>query len=451
MQFWANCIGWAKLCLPHPFTIAVILTGVCFGLGLTCPPPTPGPHAHWLQVALYWEQGFWDLLPFAMQMTLILVLGHVMAQSRPILSIIHFIAKRCNSTAKAAGFVSFFSIGFALANWGLGLIFGAILARKIGEYAQQNRLPIHYPLIGASGYSGLLVWHAGLSGSAPLRVADPHHNLTEQIGVLPLTETVFSSLNLLTIAGVWVCIPLALYWIAHYSQPTEFAAYPFKHTDQSPQNDSLSKETHVLNRSFILCIGFGLCFVGVGLFKLLWIKQETGILAITPNFLNFMLFGSCLILHGRCSHFIAACERAIHSSVGIIIQFPLYAGIAGILVGSGLVQIFSDALVHLATDQWFPILVLISSGIVNFFVPSGGGQWSVQGPILIEAANSIGFSIPKKVLAFCYGDQLTNMIQPFWALPLLGITRLSPQSILPYTFFMMVIAFIFFSAGLLFF
>ena len=164
-----------------------------------------------------------------------------------------------------------------------------------------------------------------------------------------------------------------------------------------------------------------------------------------------MLFALSILLHRNISDFLEAVSEAIGGSSGIMIQFPLYAGIMGIMKYSGLIDVFSNFFVTISNDMTFPLLTFISAGIVNVFVPSGGGQWAVQGPIIVEAAQQLNISLSKCVMALAYGDQLTNMMQPFWALPLLGITGLKAKDILPYTLFVMVLgAMIYISVLLIF-
>jgi short-chain fatty acids transporter len=146
-----------------------------------------------------------------------------------------------------------------------------------------------------------------------------------------------------------------------------------------------------------------------------------------------------LLLHGNFYRFLKAIEQAIGGVSGILIQFPLYFGIMGIMNNSGMVQDFSQFFVSISSEFSFPIFTFISAGIVNIFVPSGGGQWVVQGPIILQAADALGVALPKSILALAYGDQLTNMLQPFWALPLLGITGLKAKDILPFTLILFLI------------
>jgi short-chain fatty acids transporter len=206
-----------------------------------------------------------------------------------------------------------------------------------------------------------------------------------------------------------------------------------------------------LDHSRILAYIFGTIIIGLSLYKAFLKPDEISLKIITPNYINFVLLGLAIILHGSFYKFLSAVDSAISGASGILIQFPLYFGIMGIMSNSGLVEQFSAFFVQHSTEVTFPIYTFFSAGIVNIFVPSGGGQWAVQGPIIVTAANELGVSLPKSIMALAYGDQLTNMLQPFWALPLLGITGLKAKQILPYTLFLMLIGMVIFIGGLLIF
>jgi short-chain fatty acids transporter len=164
-----------------------------------------------------------------------------------------------------------------------------------------------------------------------------------------------------------------------------------------------------------------------------------------------MLLGLSMLLHRSISGFLQAIQLSIGDVSGILIQFPFYFGILGIMKSSGLIVLFSDILIDLSTSTTLPLFTFLSAGVVNFFVPSGGGQWAIQGPIILQSAIELNASIPKMIMAMAYGDQLTNMLQPFWALPLLGITRLKAQDILPYTFLFFLFGLIIFGTMLILF
>jgi short-chain fatty acids transporter len=172
---------------------------------------------------------------------------------------------------------------------------------------------------------------------------------------------------------------------------------------------------------------------------------------IDPNYLNFLLLGLGILLCGTIARFLGAVQKAMGAAAGILIQFPLYFGIMGIMKYSGLVGIFSSFLMDISNETTFPVFTFFSAGLVNIFVPSGGGQWAVQGPIIAEAAENLGVPLGKAVMALAYGDQITNMLQPFWALPLLGITGLRARDIIPYTLFLLIMGIFIFLGGLLLF
>jgi short-chain fatty acids transporter len=194
---------------------------------------------------------------------------------------------------------------------------------------------------------------------------------------------------------------------------------------------------------------FGGLILVFAFYKAILLPDDISLKIITPNYINLVLLGLGIIMHSSFYNFLKGVDSAISGASGILIQFPLYFGIMGIMNHSGMVQIMSDFFVSISNETTFPVFTFISAAIVNIFVPSGGGQWAVQGPIIVEAATQLGVSIPKSVMALAYGDQLTNMLQPFWALPLLGITGLKAKEILPYTLILLLAGAVIFIGGLL--
>ena len=182
-------------------------------------------------------------------------------------------------------------------------------------------------------------------------------------------------------------------------------------------------------------------------YKAIIMPENITLKVITPNYINLLLLAFGIIMHKTFINFLKAIDNAIIGSSGILIQFPLYFGIMGIINQSGLTLLMSNFFINISNEITFPIFTFLSAGIVNIFVPSGGGQWAIQGPIIVEAATQLGVSIPKSIMALAYGDQLTNMLQPFWALPLLGITGLKAKEILPYTLILFIAGFSIFIFG----
>jgi short-chain fatty acids transporter len=458
-------MGFAKLIehtfrrfLPSPFTIAVLLTVLTIGLALIFgeTPPEGNRFFHTLKL---WEQGVWNtgLLVFAYQMMLILVLGHVLVLSKPMEQLILRLTRFVKNSANAAVLVALPTMLVSFFNWGLGLIFGAILARKVGEYAQAKNIPINYPLIGACGYVGLMVWHGGISGSAPIKVSEAGH-LSELLSgygdpslldslpaFISTSETVFSFSNLIIFLVVAFSITTVVHYLGKRAKPTvvNLNSYQFK----KERKKALSGAER-LDHSKGVSIGFGILVLVAFLVQYLPFLKT---LNLTPNLLNFFMLGLAILLHGSFSNFLKAVEEAISDISGILIQFPLYFGIMGIMAGSGMIGQISDFFVSISSETTLPIFTFFSAGLVNIFVPSGGGQWAVQGPLVLESALALGVPLPKAIMALAYGDQLTNMLQPFWALPLLGITKLKANEILPYSLLFMVLGGSIYLVGLLLF
>ncbi|GAB5416382.1 MAG: TIGR00366 family protein [Crocinitomicaceae bacterium] len=411
----------------------------------------------------FWETGLWDtpLLKFAFQMMLMLVLGHVLALTKPVDALIKKVTVYCNSTASAAAIVTVLTVLVALFNWGLGLIFGAILARKVGEHAVRNNIPLNYPIIGAAGYSGLMVWHGGISGSAPIKAAEPGHvkefmsgiYSPDQLEALPerysFSDTVFGGMNITATVLLIVVLPLFMYWMGKRSEKA--VALPEIQEEEETESDKITSGAERIDVSkwFAMCIGVLIVFYMI--YRMIVAIPDIGLGFITPDYINLLLLGLGLLFHRSVRSFLKSVDKAIGGSSGILIQFPLYFGILGIMEHSGLIGHISDFFVAYSNETSFPVFTFLSSGLINIFVPSGGGQWSIQGPIIIQAASEIGVSTPKAIMALAYGDQVTNMLQPFWALPLLAITGLKARAILPYTFALMIIGSIIFLTVLMLF
>ncbi|WP_299107530.1 TIGR00366 family protein [uncultured Tenacibaculum sp.] len=436
-----------KKYLPSPFTIAILLTLTTLLLALlfTKPIDTSIPN-YTLDILKFWENGIWSngLLVFAYQMMLILVLGHVLVLSKPVSSLILKVTKYCTNTATSAAIVSCTTMIVAFFNWGLGLIFGALLARKVAEHAQKKGIKLNYPIIGAAGYVGLMVWHGGISGSAPIKINESGHikSIMQSISsegvlaqipeVIDYSETVFSWWNLLIFLLVLIAVSFTFYFLGKKATPTEINLPEYK---MNSEEEAVTK-AEKLDSSKVLAILFGMIILIAFGYRYWEDIQE---LKITPNLINFFMLGLGIILHGSFKKFTNAVGESISDVSGILIQFPLYFGIMGIMKSTGMVTLISNFFVSISTATTLPIFTFFSAGLVNIFVPSGGGQWVVQGPIVVESALQLGVPLPKAIMALAYGDQITNMLQPFWALPLLGITKLKAKEILPYTLIAMVV------------
>jgi short-chain fatty acids transporter len=423
---------------PTTFEIAIFLSSIVFlVVWLFARSGPSGDAASAFQILSFWKKGFWELLEFTMQMILILVLGYSLATSSPAQRLLVKLVAISNSNTKAVVVTGTTAMIAGYLNWGFGLIVGAILARQIGQSSKKHASDINYPLVGASGYLGMLVWHGGLSASSSLKVAEEGHFFADMIGVIPISRTIFSPTNLwinLMLAFALVCLMVIL----------------------SGKNDNQKVEIHdsitgdlafavsgkgILGKILGTLI-LGLCvadFFGFG---------GSGLAFIDLNYVNLVLLGLGLLVYGDVEEYFRAISKGLSASTDILIQFPFYAGILGMMKYSGFLEVASSWFLENVSAQYFPFMAFLSAALVNLFIPSGGGQWAVQGPILMDAGNRLGVNPADLILVFSYGDQVTNMLQPFWALPLLSITGIPAWSLLKYTFFYFLVAFFVFSIGI---
>ncbi len=417
--------GWAERRVPSPFVLALGLTLATFVLALTV-TRTPA-EAAWAG----WGAGFWEFLPFAMQMCLILVTGHALAVSPPARRVVGALAGLPRGPRSAAALAAFVSVCLSLVHWGLGLVVGALLAREIGLSARRRGVAIHYPAVVAGAYAGFLSWHGGLSGSAPLTVATPGHFLEDRIGVIPVGATLGSPSNLLLCGLLVVFVPL----LAGAMTPQRGGRPAPPGLEEAVGEPSAGDPAPGrLDRSPVLGVIFGVA----GLAFVVRAFATRGFAALDLNLVNFGFLFAGLLVHGSPASYGRSVGEGIRGAAGIVLQFPFYAGILGILKAGGLVEWMTQAFAAAGKD-WYLLSTFLSASVVNLFVPSGGGQWGVQGPIAVEAAAALGIPVERAVMAVAYGDEWTNMLQPFWALALLGVTRLAAKDILGYTTLVMIL------------
>ncbi len=427
--------------VPDPFAIALALTVVTFGICVAATDTGP------LELIGNWggrldngellakEMGLWKLLTFGMQMCLILVTGHALASSRPVRRAIDRIADLPRTPAQAVSLTAVVAMLCALLNWGLGLIVGALLARNVARSARGRGLKVHYPILGAAGYTGLMVWHGGLSGSAPLTLTQTKDLVSilgrSDVQPLGLGDTIFSPLNIVVTWVLLVFVPLFLSWMLP-SSPDDIVEITDEQADEPPPPEP--PPTHPtpaerMERSPVLSWLIAAAVLAY-LFQYL---GRIGFDRIDLNGINLVFLALGLVLHQGPRAYARAISEATSSCSGIILQFPFYAGIMGMMAMSGLVTQFAGAISAAAGPTLLAPFTFFSAGLVNLFVPSGGGQWAVQGPLVLQTADNLGLPLGKVVMAFAYGDEWTNMLQPFWALPLLGITGLKARELIGYT------------------
>ncbi|NVK04877.1 MAG: short-chain fatty acid transporter [Flavobacteriia bacterium] len=443
--------------LPSPLAIAFILTAIAFLCAIVFTKPEAvsiGGYA--IDLGLIWKDGLWQsgLLAFTVQMMLILVLGHILALSPFVTKLIDKLVGGLKNGTQAAVVVGIATMMVALFNWGLGLIFGAIFARKVAEMAHRKNMAISYPLIGAAGYSGLMVWHGGLSGSAPIKANQEGH-IAELLPALPseithrvsMQDTVFSSMNAFATVAILTAVGLTL-WILSKRVKTAVPA-SFARNVHTEMESGTAIGAEKIDRSNWLGIGLGIIFILLSIYSAVTATQFFDV--ITPDYINFLFLGLALLFHRSLVSFGKALDEAISGASGILIQFPLYFGIMALVRDSGLLDQIANTMIAHSTETSLPITTFFSAGLVNIFVPSGGGQWAIQGPLILQAATDLHLSFGKAIMALAYGDQITNMLQPFWALPLLAITKLKARDILPYTLILMLVGIVAYVTTLLIF
>jgi short-chain fatty acids transporter len=435
--------------VPDPLVIAIVLTIGVFVAAIVWgrfPEDVAGPidRGAWLLDAWRGGSGLWKLLGFAMQMCLILLGGHVLAEAPPVRRLLGRIADIPRSAPAAAAMVGLVAMMLGLVNWGLGLIGGAVLARETGRSLCRRGITAHYPLLAAAGYTGLLVWHGGFSGSAPLtltNVAGGEEVLPKAMvaadAVIPLSDTILAPSNLIITGGLLVIVPILLWLMSpprEHAQPIgTFLSSDHHETATPPTIDTFPDW---LNHTRVMTTLLGLALLAAAIGS----TMHDGIDRLGLNDVIMYLLAAALLVQQSPESFMNAAARAAAGCAGIMVQFPLYAGIMGIMVASGLVQMLTSGMLAVATPETLEFWTMVSAGVVNLLVPSGGGQWAVQGPIALNAAREAGIGPGSMVMAVAYGDELTNMLQPFWALPLLAVTGVRARDIVGYTAIVMVAA-----------
>ncbi|MBE01862.1 TIGR00366 family protein [uncultured Marinobacter sp.] len=400
--------------LPSAFVLAVILTAIVFVLGMTVSGQSP------VAMAGYWGDGFSKLFKFGMQMVLVLLTGYVLALTPAVQSMLTGLTRHTSTPRQALVLTIVVSFVCYYLNWGFGMVAGAILAREMGR-----RVAVHFPLIVAAAYGGELV--RGPSSSIPLVIATPDHFMEDAIGIVPVSETLYSGWNIaLTIT---LLVLLVIFFLLQ-KQPERIVRLDDSGDDRPDTQADATAGHSPAER--IENSRWPTLFLGLLAAAYLIAQVVNQGFSINLNTIILIFLALGLILHRNSVAYLKATEKAVTAARGIIVQFPLYAGIAGMMTNSGLVTQFSEAIIAIATPGSFPLLTFLSAGLVNFFIPSGGGQWAIQGPIMMEAAAALGADPAQTIMAFTWGDGWTNQIQPFWALPLLGVAGLSARDIMGY-------------------
>ena len=419
------CVKLVQKYLPEPFIFAVILTLLAFIIAIPVCHQTP------LEVIEHWGNGVWSLLAFAMQMALVLVSGSALAAAPAIKKGISALASKPKTPAGAIALVTVISAIACWINWGFGLIVGVIFAKEIARKLRG----VDYRLLIASAYSGFVVWHAGLSGSIPLTMATPGSGLKEITkGALqnpvPVSQTVLAPQNLIMVGIVIIAI-VVVNALMHPKKDMVIAVDPaLLHEEEPAPAPEASSPAEKMENSRLLAwiiALLGLSYLVIHLFV------RKGAFDLGSVIMLFLFTG--IILHGTPLAYVRAFGKSVSGAAGIILQFPFYAGIMGIITGVGasgicLGTVISNACVAISTPKTYPLFTFLCAAILNMFVPSGGGHWAIQAPIMFTAGAALGVDPGLTGMAISWGDAWTNLIQPFWALPALAIAKLNAKDIM---------------------
>ena len=410
--------------LPDPFVFAIMLTLLTMVLAFAVESRPVN------LVVQDWGKGFWSLLGFTTQMAVILVMGYVLAAAPIVNRFMDKIASHVHTPRQAIIVATIVGCVGSYLNWGFGLVIGGIMARKLALKVKG----VHYPLIIASAYTGFTMYSLGFSATIPVLISTKGHAFEGTMGLIPLTETIFSLPILLTSLTVLIALPL-LNAAMHPKQGEKVVELDpvTAAQDSKPAagaGELLGDEKTLasrLNNSRALSMLIGLCGMGyVGLHF-----YEGGNLDL--NMINFFILFLGVLLLKTPMQYVEKVNEGVRTIGGIILQFPFYAGIMAIMHGSGLVESIAHVFVSISSADTLPLWGLISSFVINFFAPSGGGHWVLQGPFMIDAATTLGASQAQTAMSVMLGNGWNDLVQPFWILPALALSKLKLKDIMGYT------------------
>jgi short-chain fatty acids transporter len=429
--------AWTEKWVPDAFIFALIATVIVVVAALVATPSTL------TEVVDMWGRSFWDLIAFTLQMSLIIIMGHVLATSPPMGRLIHAIAARPRTPKGAVALVALIAMVTSWFNWGFSLIFSAVLAREVARRVAG----VDYRALAAASFLGIgSVWAQGLSGSAALQMATPGA-LQPQIreivaagglvpnGIIPFTNTIFLWQSLASVV-IEIVIVTAVMWLATPPAGRGRTAADLgidlgEREGAPPPTATNIMPGQWLEHSSILTL-FVVAIGGWYLFR--YFSQAPDPLnAINLNTLILTLLVVGFLLHRTPARLMYAVQSATPAVWGVILQFPFYAGIAGIITGTHLSQQLADLFVEISTPVTFPAVVGLYSAVLGVFVPSGGSKWVIEVPYVMAAAHELKVHLGWVVAAYDLGEALANLLQPFWMLPILGLFGLKARDVMGYT------------------
>lgn len=426
--------------VPDSWVICMLLTAIALLLAVF------GAGAGVEQAVLAWGGGIWSLLTLAMQFTIAMVAAHACVASRPVFRWLDRLAAlpHPEKPLQAVAVAGVVSIVTGYLNWALSLVACALFV----PFLMRRNPRADVRVLIAASYLGLgTVWHAGLSGSAPLILATPGNPLTApEAGpalvarVVPVTETLFAPFNL-GYAAIVAAAALATVLALHPRrgavtlEPGQIEAILPRPPAEEPPPDTPAGRIDAF-RGWVWLAALLIAYPLAHSFRTKGVGATWNI-----NAYNAVFLLAALLLHGRPTSFLRACRQGVDAAWGIVLQFPFYAGIFGLMTLTPLGTWLGSLFVRVASTESFPLLVYVYSALMNLFVPSGGSKWLIEAPFLLPAAEQLGVSVTTTLLAYSYGDSTTNLIQPFFAIPILAVTRLRFGDVVGYTFLVALVCF----------
>ncbi|HTJ01817.1 MAG TPA: TIGR00366 family protein [Methylovirgula sp.] len=435
------CVRYAERYIPDPYLYAVLLTFITVIAALIWTP------AGGIKIIDAWYKGLWAILAFALQMALVLTTGVALANAPFIKRLLERLATVPREQAAAAIIVFLASAIGSWLNWGFGLVIGAIVAREIGKRLRD----VDFAFLVAAAYMGFMTWASGLSSSIAL-VSATHGNALNIIEkltgkVAPFSTTIFTAYNLVPVVLLVIVIPIALYFMG-----------PAEEDRKKVDPEALIREDQAAEAKAETVKTFATALENTPIVTLLLVAMgvvyEANLIfahkfALDLNNFIFLALMLGLLFHWRPIRYVRAFNAGARTVGPILLQFPLYGGIMGIMTDTGLAGVLAQSFVAFSTQKTLAFWSFVASNLISLFVPSGGGHWAVQGPFLVPAAVKLGADPAMAAMGTAMGEQTANMIQPFWALPILAIAGLGIKDIMGYCVIALVIGLVIYGGSLL--
>ncbi len=432
--------------MPDAFVFALAATVLCV-LGAFVVDPTV--RAAPSKVVLAWGNGFWDLTKFTLQMSMIIIGGYVLASSRPVAKAIRWLAGVPTTGPGAVWLVAMVAMGTSLFNWGFSLIVSALFAKAVAR----RRPDADYRALAAASFLGLgTVWAQGLSGSAALQMASAASMpkaLAETIPPIPLTETIFLPQSLICVLIELIVVGLVVYTAAPRGDRARSAADLGVELGPEPDLSSPVADPATKNPGerwenspwlllTVVLMGFG--YLGVAIAAKATTPTDA-LNALDVNTVNLTLLLLGALFHRTPAALMQAVKEATPSVWGVLLQFPFYAGISGIMTGTALSHTIAKFFVSVSSPAAFPAIIVVYSAILGVFVPSGGSKWVIEAPYVLQAARELGVPAGWMVVTYDLGEAVANLVQPFWMLPILALLGLKARDIMGHTFLVATVVF----------